>query len=282
MSIIRVDKSAGRWEAIPVALTNDARLSLEGRGLAAWFMTRPTNWQIQAGALSGLLSIGRDRVKRLLRELEDAGYLVRARSHDADGRWVWESTFTPIPTIDVFPVDGESVDGKTGDGPPVDGRAAAGSAVDGKGVDISKTGRTTRLKTTTEEDNEGCSPSGALHFPEVLSGGLQEAASRCLEGCPDDLRQAVLDEIAGLAKSSRIRGSAVGLLRALVASARRGAFVPAAGIEIGRARRPARSERSVPTPEKARVSMSDVEREEVKRKLAALRNKLVTSAAQRP
>ena len=276
MSIIRVDKSAGRWEAIPVALTNDARLSLEGRGLAAWFMTRPTNWQIQAGALSGLLSIGRDRVKRLLRELEDAGYLVRTRSHDSEGRWVWESTFTPTPTIDAFPVDG-----KTGDGSPVDGRAAAGSAVDGKGVDISKTGRTTRLRTTTEVDDEGCSVSGALHFPDVLSGGLLDAASRCLEECPEELRQAVLDEIAGMAKSCRIRGSAVGLLRALVASARRGAFAPAAGIEIGRARRPPRSEGSTAPAEKTRASMSDAERAEVKRKLAALRTKLVTSTAQR-
>ena len=144
MTIIRVDKSAGRWEAVPVALTNDARLSLETRGLAAWFMARPSNWRIQAGALSGLLDVGRDKIKRMLRELEDAGYLVRSRSHDAEGRWVWESTFSPIPTVDVFPVDGKSVDGQSvdgapGDGRPVNGKAVNGSTVDGKGVDIRKT-----------------------------------------------------------------------------------------------------------------------------------------------
>ena len=273
MSIIRVDKSAGRWEAVPVALTNDARLSLETRGLAAWFMTRPSNWRIQAGALSGLLAVGRDKVKRMLRELELAGYLVRSRSHDAEGRWVWESTFSPIPAIDVFPVDGDSVDGRATDGP----------AVDGKGVDISKTGRTTRSRTTTEVvPEDGCSGRDEpQRFPDVLSGHLQEASRQCLEACPSPLRQAVLDEVAGLAQQSRIRGSPVGLLRALVASARRGTFVAAAGLDIGRARPETPVDRPRPQPPEPAMQMSDAERAEVKRKLAALRNNLAASSATR-
>ena len=288
MSIIRVDKSAGRWEAVPVALTNDARLSLETRGLAAWFMTRPTNWRIQAGALSGLLAVGRDKVKRMLRELEVAGYLVRSRSHDSEGRWVWESTFSPIPAIDVFPVDGESVDGKpidgrAVDGESVDGRSTDGPAVDGKGVDISKTGRTTRSRTTTEVvPEDGCSNQDVpLRFPEVLSGDLQGVSSRYLEACPTSLRQAVLDEVAGLAQRSRIRGSPVGLLRALVESARSGTFVAAAGLEIGRARAQPQVGKPRLQPIEPIVRMSDAERAEVKRKLAALRQNLVASSATR-
>ena len=273
MSIIRVDKSAGRWEAVPVALMNDARLSLETRGLAAWFMTRPSNWRIQAGALSGLLAVGRDKVKRMLRELEVAGYLVRSRSHDAEGRWVWESTFSPVPAIDVFPVDGQSVDG----------RATDGLAVDGKGVDISKTRRTTRPKTTTEVvPEDGCSDQDEpLLFPQVLSADLRAASSRCLEACPSPLRQAVLDEVAGLAQRSRIRGSAVGLLRALVASAGRGTFVPAAGLEVGRARVQTPGDNPRPQSMEPVVRMTDAERAEVKRKLAALRKNLVAASATR-
>lgn len=283
MSIIRVDKSAGRWEAVPVALTNDARLSLETRGLAAWFMTRPSNWRIQAGALSGLLCVGRDKVKRMLRELEVAGYLVRSRSHDSEGRWVWESTFSPIPTIDVFSVDGESVDGQPVDGRAVDGRTGDGPTVDGKGVDIKQTGRTTRPRTTTEVvPEEGWSvQDAALQFPEVLSGASREAADRCLEGCPAPLRQAVLDEVAGLGQRSRIRGSPVGLLRALVESARRGSFVPSAGLELARARAQESVTRPRPKPAEPVPRMSDAERAEVKRKLAALRTNLAASAATR-
>ena len=288
MTIIRVDKSAGRWEAVPVALTNDARLSLETRGLAAWFMTRPPNWRIQAGALSGLLDVGRDKVKRMLRELEQAGYLVRSLSHDAEGRWVWESTFSPIPAVDVFPVDGESVDGQSGDGAPGDGRpvngkAVIGSTVDGKGVDIRKTRETNRLRSTTEGFSKGgdATSEARLEYPDVLSGALAEASRSCLDACPEPLRQAVLDEVAGLAQRSRIRGSAVGLLRALVASANRGTFVPAAGVAISRARGGTQTAKA-PTPAaEPEARMSDSEREEVKRKLAALRDTLAASASRR-
>jgi hypothetical protein len=33
--------------------------------------------------------MGRDRVRRVLRELENAGYLTRARAKKLDGRWAW-------------------------------------------------------------------------------------------------------------------------------------------------------------------------------------------------
>ena len=90
-------------------------------GLMTWL-------SIKYVASSVRLDVGRDKVKRMLRELEQAGYLVRSLSHDADGRWVWESTFSPIPAADVFPVDGESVDGSPGNGRAVDGRSADGGA----------------------------------------------------------------------------------------------------------------------------------------------------------
>jgi hypothetical protein len=285
VTIIRVDKSAGRWEAVPVALTTDARLSLETRGLAAWFMTRPSNWRIQAGALSGLLDVGRDKVKRMLRELENAGYFVRSLRHDADGRWIWESTFSPIPAVDVFSVDGSPGDGGAVDGRPADGDAVNGSTVDGEGVDTRKTRGTTRLRSTTEGPTKGgkANPDLPLQYPDVLLGSLHEASSRCLDACPERLRQAVLDEVAGLAQRSRIRGSAIGLLRALVASANRGRFTPAAGIPVSRARGAA--DPCKPPPEAAvepETKMSDSQREEVKRKLAALRDTLAASASRRP
>jgi hypothetical protein len=278
VTIIRVDKSAGRWEAVPVALTNDARLSLETRGLAAWFMTRSPNWRIQAGALSGLLDVGRDKVKRMLRELEQAGYLVRSLSHDVEGRWVWESTFSPIPAVDVFPVDGAPVDGR-----PVNGGAVSGSTVDGKGVDIRKTRETNRLRSTTDGFFKGGNDisEARLEYPDVLSGALEEASRSCLDACPEPLKQAVLDEVAGLAQRSRIRGSAVGLLRALVASANRGTFVPAAGVPICRARAGTQTAKALTPAGEPETRMSDSQREEVMRKLAALRDTLAASASRR-
>jgi hypothetical protein len=56
-SILRVDRSAGGWEAIPAALINDDRLGLDTRGFAAWLLARPGGWEIRATALPRLLSI---------------------------------------------------------------------------------------------------------------------------------------------------------------------------------------------------------------------------------
>lgn len=104
--IIRVARHQGRWEAIPRALIEDARLSFEARWFAIWLTARPPGWEIRAGALPRLLidrtrcsgHLGRDASKRLLRELETAGYLVRRRRRGARGRWVWESSFDPART----------------------------------------------------------------------------------------------------------------------------------------------------------------------------------------
>lgn len=80
-TIIRVDKSAGNWDAIPRALIDDDRLSLEARYLGVWLLSRPNNWEIHAGSLPFLLKdatrcsghVGRDVAKRLLRELVLSG-----------------------------------------------------------------------------------------------------------------------------------------------------------------------------------------------------------------
>ena len=126
-TIIRVDKAAGRWEAVPLSLLQDTRLSFDTRGFAAWLLARPPGWEIRARALPYLLKdnssrghVGRDKARRILRELEQAGYLMRSRTRSANGCWIWHSVFTAVSTIDGLPVDGSS---------------GEGSSVDGRGVD---------------------------------------------------------------------------------------------------------------------------------------------------
>ena len=80
-TILRVDKQAGRWEAVPVVLITDERLGFDTRGFAAWLVSKPDGWEIRAGALPYLLKdrtapwghVGRDKSRRFMRELERAG-----------------------------------------------------------------------------------------------------------------------------------------------------------------------------------------------------------------
>ena len=255
-TILRVDKKAGRWEAIPVALIMDERLGFDTRGFAVWLISKPDGWEIRAGALPYLLKdrnaarghVGRDKARRLMRELENAGYLVRARTQDRNGRWVWRSVFTASSvTIDALAVDGSSVDG---------------SSVDGKGVDLYQTQNYVRRiqsisnQSTSGTTREVVGPTQATVFPAVLSGANQASARALINACRSEQRQAVLDEVAALHDRRAIRGSPIGLLHRLVERANQGTFTPSHGVRYREQRRGEAHKRSRPFEQRKRGSAS--------------------------
>lgn len=65
----------------------DGRLTLEARGLFALMVSLPENWEYTVSGLAVKAGCGKDKVRRLLKELQDVGYLVREQSHDADGKF---------------------------------------------------------------------------------------------------------------------------------------------------------------------------------------------------
>jgi hypothetical protein len=67
-----------------------------------------------------------------------------------------------------------------------------------------------------------------LQFPNSLSNDARSSADKVLARCPPELRQAVLDEIAGYREPVR---HPLGLLRHLVDQAKDGTFIPAAALE---------------------------------------------------
>lgn len=65
----------------------DDRLSLEARGLFALMVSLPENWEYTVSGLAVKAGCGRDKVRRLLRELQAVGYLTREQSHDQGGKF---------------------------------------------------------------------------------------------------------------------------------------------------------------------------------------------------
>jgi hypothetical protein len=228
-TIIRVDKAAGRWEAVPLSLLQDTRLSFDTRGFAAWLLARPPGWEIRAGALPYLLKdnsprghVGRDKARRFLRELEQAGYLRRSRTRGPEGCWIWDSVFTAVPTIDGSAVDGSS------------GHSSSG---DGRGVDKDHTPTNTHGLTSDSISLQAgarppvgaktvVGPGKEIRFPEVLSGEHLASARKLIDTCPPEQRQAVLDEVAAMHQRGVLRKSPIGLLHRLVEGAKAGTFVP--------------------------------------------------------
>jgi len=63
----------------------DHQLSWEATGMLAYLISLPNGWAVKIEHIAKLRSAGRDRVRRILRELTDAGYLVRRNERRDDG-----------------------------------------------------------------------------------------------------------------------------------------------------------------------------------------------------
>lgn len=269
MTVLKIDKSQGRWEAIPVKLIEDARLSLAARGLAAWLLARRDGFNVRMTKMPYLLGIGRDKCRSVFRELQSAGYISRRRWRQPNGQWIWEFTFTPVASaMDGFPVHGE-----TGDG-----NADRGETGGGKSGDIQQTLNQFREEniqtTTTTAQLNRATDSWRLHFSSEIPSECHNSVLRVLDGCPIQHRQSVLDEVAGVILEKKLRSNPVALLRRLVALAAEGGFTPAAGIQIRRRRELAQAPPTERDDQSARHTAESSEL--ARRHIAKLREQLAS------
>ncbi len=110
-----------RFATIDKTGLEDARLSFKARGLLAFLLSKPDSWEVYTAYLvKSSERDGRDSVVAGLKELEDSGYIRRARGRKSDGTWdgtdvtVFE---TPQPENPVtVTADGLSGHGLSGHG----------------------------------------------------------------------------------------------------------------------------------------------------------------------
>ena len=103
---------------------NDARLSWEARGVIGYLLSKPDGWVCRNYDLEKQGTAGGCKLKRILAELRQYGYLRRYRQRNANGtfEWVTEVFESPRlnPTIVSKSTDGSSTDGSSTDGKPTD------------------------------------------------------------------------------------------------------------------------------------------------------------------
>ena len=62
-------------------VAQDERLSLESRGLLVLMASLPEDWEYSVSGLAKKAGCGKDKLRRILGELEKVGYLAREQSH---------------------------------------------------------------------------------------------------------------------------------------------------------------------------------------------------------
>ena len=68
-------------------VAQDERLSLESRGLLVLMASLPEDWEYSVSGLAKKAGCGKDKLRRILGELEKVGYLAREQSHGRGGKF---------------------------------------------------------------------------------------------------------------------------------------------------------------------------------------------------
>lgn len=97
--IRRGPRPTSNFTVIRNELGLDSRLSYRARGVLIAILVRPDNWKTSAQALSRQGVEGRDAIRSALRELENAGYLVRQNVRNSDGTFRFEAVIYDSPQV---------------------------------------------------------------------------------------------------------------------------------------------------------------------------------------
>lgn len=100
---VRIRKRRGiPWAQVPRIVIEDPKLSWKAKGLYAYLVSRPDEWEVRRKDLIRRSTDGSTSLDSGVRELQDAGLLVIQTSHDSDGKFVgtewlveWPETRVP-------------------------------------------------------------------------------------------------------------------------------------------------------------------------------------------
>ena len=76
-----------RFGVAPNELLNDENISLKAKGLFTFLQSKPDNWEFSVERIAKQTKDGKNSVRSAIKELEEAGYLVRTPVKDENGRW---------------------------------------------------------------------------------------------------------------------------------------------------------------------------------------------------
>lgn len=96
--IVRVEKNKDNpYTIVPKSMSEDASLSWGARGLLAYLFGKPDNWQVRMTDLERNATDGRERLRSLMCELQEHGYLKRVKKRTAEGKWYYVTTVYESP-----------------------------------------------------------------------------------------------------------------------------------------------------------------------------------------
>ena len=103
MAIIRASRPEKNFSVIHNSTLEDQDLSWEALGMLTYLLSKPDGWQVKPSHLRAFRSAGRDKVRRIMGELEEAGYLVREKHRNEKGGGNGSRSCTIPPNLPKTP-----------------------------------------------------------------------------------------------------------------------------------------------------------------------------------
>lgn len=128
MAIHRAARPETHFTQIRNDVLRDDRLSFRARGIHAFILSQADGWATNSEALARVGKEGRDAIRTALQELEDAGYLVREKRQDSQGRWATHQVIYDQPQTDGQPALFSGMDSPTPENPASENRASVSQA----------------------------------------------------------------------------------------------------------------------------------------------------------
>lgn len=131
MSVLRIHKKQQNFLILDKTCLNEKTLTWGAKGLHAYLMSLPDDWQVRVEDLKERSKNGRDAVRALLKELEQSGFIQKSRCRGSDnGRFEGMEYLVlevPEPKNDAIPPEPEKPfsgfsDGESGPGNPCPGK----------------------------------------------------------------------------------------------------------------------------------------------------------------
>lgn len=164
MAILRNSTQDG-YSVITNNIFRDHRLSLKTRGLLCTMLSLPDGWEFSEKGLTAIIPDGISSIRTGLKQLEEAGYLIRVRERGEDGSFLsvaWVISNTPI-------VENPRLENPIVDNPNLENR-----------IQLSTKGLNTKLSTTkkpiSEEKKTAESVIDESEFSDEVKRSLREFA----------------------------------------------------------------------------------------------------------
>lgn len=169
----------------------DKSIPLDTKGLLFFLLSLPSNWDIHIWWLKKELSLGDEKIQRMLKELKEASYIVRKRLNTAGGRFSWVMEVYPEPqrTMAGLADNGSSNDGSATDGKPHDKDNT-------EALDIKDINNTQQFRSDNNAETIGC--SGHLIFDKAINPDLHAKLATSLKDIEPNLAQQMLDTLAAM------------------------------------------------------------------------------------